>query len=331
VVAAAGAVAADFTGKPDLNRDSEGPTSVKIRNFAFATVLLMLAVSLACKSHKPEVRGYATPDDAANALISAAKAGDQNVLLAIFGPQSKDLLYSGDPVEDKNAVTAFVSRYDVLHRWRKMEDGSQVLVVGADNFPFPFPLKKSGDGRWFFDVAAGKEEILNRRVGRNELAVIDLCEAVVDAQAEYYAQKHGGLKQYAQKFVSDPGLENGLYWPDTPGRPKSPVGPLAAQATADGYKADPAHHQPFHGYYFTMLTKQGSDAPGGAKDYIVNGKMTGGFAVVAHPAKYGDSGVMTFMVASDGAVLEKDLGKTTEQASAAITEFNPDRTWTVVK
>lgn len=316
-----------------MSRDSEGPTSVKPRDVVFATGLLILAlaVSLACNSRKPELSGYTAPDDAANALISAAKAGDQNALLAIFGPESKDLLYSGDPVEDKNAVTAFVSRYDLMHRWRKMEDGSRVLVVGADNFPFPFPLKENSDGRWFFDTVAGKEEVLNRRVGRNELAVIDLCVAVVDAQVEYYAQKHGGVKQYAQKFVSDLGQENGLYWPDTPGQPKSPVGPLAAQATADGYKADPAHHQPFHGYYFTMLTKQGSDAPGGAKDYIANGKMTGGFALLAYPAKYGDSGVMTFMVDKDSVLLQKDLGKTTQQAAAAITAFNPDKTWTVVK
>ena len=298
---------------------------------AAGLVMLAMAVLLACTSNKSEPTGYATPDDAANALITAAKAGDQNALLAIFGPESKDLLYSGDPVEDKNAVTEFVSRYGVMHRWRKMAEGSQVLVVGADNFPFPIPLKKNSEGRWFFDSAAGKEEILNRRVGRNELAVIDLCGAVVDAQAEYYKQKHGGVKQYAQKFVSDPGQEDGLYWPEAPGQPRSPLGPLAAKATADGYKADPAHHQPFHGYYFAMLTKQGADAPGGAKDYIVKGKMTGGFAVVAYPAKYGDSGVMTFIVNNDGVVLQKDLGKTTQQAAAAITEFNPDKSWTVVE
>jgi hypothetical protein len=292
--------------------------------------MLALAVPIACKSKKPELTGYATPDDAANALITAAKAGDQNALLAIFGPESKDLLYSGDPVEDKNVAKAFVSRYDVMHRWRRMEDGSQTLIVGADNFPFPIPLKKNSGGRWFFDTAAGKEEVLNRRVGRNELAVIDLCGGVVGAQAEYYSQKHGGVKQYAQKFVSDPGQENGLYWPDTPGQPKSPVGPVAAQATADGYKADPAHRQPFHGYYFAMLTKQGPDAPGGAKDYIVNGKMTGGFAVVAYPAKYGDSGAMTFIVDRDGVVLQKDLGRSTDQVASAMTEFNPDKTWTVV-
>lgn len=306
--------------------------SVKARQVMFAALLMLtLAVPLACKSNKSEMRGYATPDDAANALISAAKAGDQNALLAIFGPDSKDLIYSGDPVQDKNAASGFVSRYDVMHRWRKIADGSQTLIVGADNFPFPIPLRKNSDGRWFFDTAAGKDEILNRRVGRNELAVIDICGTVVGAQTVYYAQRHGGVMQYAQKFLSDSGQENGLYWPETPGHPKSPVGPLAAQATADGYKADPAHHQPFHGYYFAMLTKQGPEAPGGAKDYIVNGKMTSGFAVVAYPAKYGDSGVMTFMVDKDGVVLQKDLGKATEQVALAITEFNPDKTWTVVE
>jgi hypothetical protein len=307
--------------------------TVNARKVVLAAGLLMLALAIlqACKSDKTEMAGYATANDAANALIAAAKAGDENALLAIFGPESKDLLYSGDPVQDKNAVTEFVGRYDVMHRWRKLEDGSQVLVVGADNFPFPIPLKKNSEGRWFFDTSAGKEEILNRRVGRNELAVINLCGAVVDAQAEYYAQKHGGVKQYAQKFISDPGQEDGLYWPEAPGQPQSPLGPLAAKATADGYKADPAHHQPFHGYYFAMLTKQGSDAPGGVKDYIVNGKMTGGFAVVAYPAKYGDSGVMTFIVNHDGVVLQKDLGKTTEQAAASITEFNPDKSWAIVE
>lgn len=306
---------------------------VNVRKVVFAASLLMLVliVPFACKSNKPEMTGYATPDDAANALIAAAKAGDQNALLAMFGPDSKDLLNSGDPVQDKNDLTGFVGRYDVMHRMRTMPDGSQVLVVGADNFPFPIPLKKNSDSRWFFDTAAGKEEILNRRVGRNELAVIDVCRAVVGAQAEYFSEKHGGVKQYAQKFISDTGQQNGLYWPEIPGQPKSPVGPLAAQATAEGYKVDPARHQPFHGYYFAMLTKQGQDAPGGAKDYIVNEKMTGGFAMVAYPAKYGDSGVMTFIVDKDGVVLEKDLGKTTEQAPSAITEFNPDKSWSVVE
>jgi len=292
---------------------------------------LALFVPIACKSNKPELSGFATPDDAANALIAAAKAGDETALLTIFGPDAKDLLNSGDPVQDKNSASGFIRRYDMMHRWRAMDDGSEVLIVGADNFPFPIPLKKNSDGRWFFDTAAGKDEVLNRRIGRNELAVIDLCSTLVDAQAQYYAQKHGGVKQYAQKFISDAGQENGLFWPDTPGQPKSPVGPLAANATAEGYKADPSHHQPFHGYYFTLLTKQGANAPGGAKDYIVDGKMTGGFALVAYPAKYGDSGVKTFIVDKDGVILEKDLGKSTDQIASAITSFDPDKSWTIVE
>jgi Protein of unknown function (DUF2950) len=308
---------------------------IQARKVMIAAGLLVMGLSLplGCKSTKPqpEATGYATPDDAANALIAAAKARDMDALTTIFGPESKDVLNSGDPVEDKNNVSAFVSRYDVMHRWNRMADGSQTLIVGADNFPFPIPLKKDSNGRWFFDTVAGKDEILNRRVGRNELAVIGLCGELADAQAEYYAQKHGGAPQYAQKLISDPGEENGLYWPETPGKPKSPLGPLAAQATADGYKADPSHHQPFHGYYFAILTRQGPEAPGGAKEYIAGGKMTGGFAAIAYPAKYGDSGVMTFIVNKDHVVLQKDLGKTTEQDATAITAFNPDKSWRVVE
>jgi Protein of unknown function (DUF2950) len=299
--------------------------------FAASLLTLTLIVPIACKSNKPSTGTFAKPDDAANAVIAAVKAGDQATLLTIFGPDSKDLLSSGDPVEDKNTAAAFVSRYDVMHRWRKMADGSQTLVVGADNFPFPIPLKKNNDGQWYFDTAAGKEEILNRRVGRNELTAIDACSTLIKAQAEYYSQKHGGVKQYAEKFISDPGQQNGLYWPEVEGQPRSPLGPYAANASAEGYKADPNHHQPFHGYYFAILTKQGPDAPGGAKDYVVNGKMTGGYGVVAYPAKYGDSGVMTFIVDKDGVVLEKDLGQTTQEVASAMTSFNPDKSWVIVE
>ena len=274
---------------------------------------------------------FASPEDAGNALLAAAKSGDQNELLAIFGPNSKELIFSGDPVQDKNTVAAFATGYEVMHRWRRMTDGSQTLLVGAQNFPFPIPLKKDASGQWFFDTAAGKEEILNRRVGRNELAVIQVCGAVVDAQAQYLSQKHGGLNQYAQKFISDAGEQNGLYWPEVQGQPRSPLGPLAADATSEGYKVDPSHHQPFHGYYFVMLDKQGPDAKGGAKDYIVDGKMRGGFAVVAYPAQYGDSGIMTFLVNQEGAIFQKDLGKNTAEVATAMTEFNPDKSWKVVE
>ncbi len=294
-------------------------------------IALVIPVASCHKSEKPSIRTFANPDDAGNALIEAVKASDQNTLLAIFGPDSKDLISSGDPVQDKNTGAVFVNWYNVMHRWRKMPDGSQDLIVGADNFPFPIPLKKNNDGQWYFDTAAGKEEVLNRRVGRNELAVIQACGAVADAQSQYFSQKHGGVKQYAQKFISDPGQQNGLYWPEVQGQPRSPLGPLAANATAEGYKADPNRHQPFHGYYFVMLNKQGAGANGGAKDYIVDGKMTGGFAVVAYPAMYGDSGVMTFMVNQNGVIVQKDLGQSTDQVASAMTEFNPDKTWTVVQ
>ena len=217
-----------------------------------------------------------------------------------------------------------------MNRWRKMDDKSEILVLGVDNFPFPIPLKQNGDGRWFFDTAAGKDEILARRIGRNELAAIKICGALGEAQAVYHSQPHDGAKQYAQKFISDDGKQNGLYWNAAEGQPQSPLGPLAAFATAEGYTVQPNAHQPFHGYFYRMLTKQGAQAKGGAKDYVVNGKMTGGFAFVAYPAEYGNSGVMTFMTDQDGILIQKDLGKTTTETATAMTEFAPDATWTIV-
>jgi Protein of unknown function (DUF2950) len=236
-------------------------------------------------------------------------------------------------VQDKNAAATFASRYDVMHRWRAMPDNSEMLIVGADNFPFPIPLKKNGDGKWYFDTAAGKEEVLNRRIGRNELAVIDVCGAVVDAQAEYFAKPHDGdkAKQFAVKFISDPGKQNGLYWPTANGQPQSPLGPMAAFATTEGYSVKPDAHVPFHGYYFHMLKGQTDKTPGGARDYEVDGKMTGGFAFVAYPAEYRNSGVMTFMINQDGVLLQKDLGKTTTETATAMTAFDPDPTWTIVE
>jgi hypothetical protein len=263
-------------------------------------------------------------------LLAAAKSGDANTILAVFGPDSKDVILSGDSVQDKNTADLFVTAYGVMHRWRKMPDESQVLLIGADNFPFPIPLKKNAAGQWYFDVAAGREEILARRIGRNELAVMDVCLALADAQAEYYSEPHadGSTHQFAVKFISDTGKQNGLYWDSPEGQPKSPLGPLAAFATNEGYSLKPDSHAPFHGYYFHMLTRQGSHAPGGAKDYVVNGKMTGGFAFVAYPAEYRNSGVMTFMINQDGVLLQKDLGSATTQTAAAMTEFDPDTSWT---
>jgi hypothetical protein len=276
---------------------------------------------------------FASPEDASTALMEAAKSGDQNALLAIFGTESKAIIFSGDAVQDKAAVDKFIVAYGVMHRWRKMPDGKQVLLIGADNFPFPIPLKKGDGGQWFFDTAAGKEEILTRRIGRNELAVIEVCGAVADAQAEYFSQPHdGGSKgQFALKFISDTGKQNGLYWESPEGQPKSPLGPLAAFATAEGYSTKPNSHTPFHGYYFHMLTRQGAHAPGGAKAYVVNGKMVGGFAFVAYPAEYGNSGIMTFIINQDGVLLQRDLGTTTAETATAMTEFDPDAGWSPVQ
>ncbi len=297
-------------------------------------LLVLIILVVACKKEEkpPELGVYASPDAAAQALQTAVKAGDVNALVGIFGPDSKQLILSGDDVEDKNAASAFAARYDVMHRWRKMPDDSQMLIVGADNFPFPIPLKKNPSGQWYFDTAAGRDEILNRRVGRNELAIIAACGAVVDAQGEYYNHPHDGekAKQFAVKFISDPGKQNGLYWPAEQGQPQSPLGPLVANATAEGYAAKQGHTA-FHGYYFHLLQGQTNNTPSGARDYMVNGKMTTGFAFVAYPAEYGNSGIMTFIINQDGVLLQKDLGKTTTQIATAMTQFDPDPTWTIVQ
>ena len=311
--------------------------SLKPRRMALSAWLLLLTLIIpfaSCnRSEKPSIRVFASPDDASNALQAAAKSEDQNALLAIFGPDSKEVIFSGDPVQDKNAAAAFAAGYAVMHRWRNMADGAQMLLVGADNFPFPIPLKQNAGGQWFFDTAAGKDEVLNRRIGRNELAVIEVCGAVADAQAEYFSQFHDGdkTKQFATKFISDPGTQNGLYWKSAEGQPASPLGPLAAFATAEGYNVKPDAHAAFHGFYFHMLKGQSNNAPGGARDYIVDGKMTGGFAFVAYPVEYGNSGVMTFIINQDGVLLQKDLGKSTTETAIAMSAFNPDPSWTIVE
>jgi hypothetical protein len=295
-----------------------------------ATLAIVILFAGCSKSAKPAYQTFASPDDAGNGLLTAAKSGDPNAVIAVFGPDSKDIVVTGDPVQDKNTAALFIAGYNAMHRWRKMPDGSQTLLIGADNFPFPIPLKKDAAGQWYFDVAAGREEILVRRIGRNELSVMEVCMALADAQSEYYSQRlgDGGTQQYAVKFISDAGKQNGLYWESQEGQPKSPLGPLAAFATNEGYSLKPDSHVPFHGYYFHMLTRQGSHAPGGAKDYVVDGKMTGGFAFVAYPAEYRNSGVMTFIINQDGVLLQKDLGSATTQTAAAMTEYDPDPSWT---
>ena len=312
--------------------------SLKPGRFTFAAQLLLIVLIMplaAChKSAKPSTRVFSSPDEAGDALLAAAKSGDQNELLAIFGPDSKELisLWRSGAGQKRHPGIRDRVRGDapLAQGWRMVPRSSW---LGLTIFPFRSRLKKNADGQWFFDTAAGKEEVLNRRIGRNELAIIEVCGAVADAQAEYFSQPHDGdrTKQYAAKFISDPGKQNGLYWKSADGQPASPLGPLAALATAEGYSANPQGHTAFHGYYFRMLKGQTDKAPGGAKDYIVNGKMTGGFAFVAYPAEYGNSGVMTFMINQDGVLLQKDLGKNTTQTATAMTEFDPDSTWTIVE
>jgi hypothetical protein len=303
--------------------------AVTIQMFLLA---LIIGITSCNKTDQSSPRVFASPDDAGKLLLQAAQSTKQDALMAIFGPESKELIYSGDSVQDKTMVAAFVAAYGQMHRWRKMPDKTQVLLVGADNFPFPIPLKENSGGQWFFDTAAGKDEILARRIGRNELAVISICGALDDAQIEYFSQRHddGSTNQYALKFISDPGKQNGLYWEPAEGQPRSPLGPLAAFASDEGYRVKPNSHVPFHGYYFHMLNRQGDHALGGAKDYMVNGKMVGGFAFVAYPAEYGNSGIMTFIINEDGVLLQKDLGKTTIDSAAAMSEFDPDATWSPV-
>ena len=307
--------------------------SLRIRRITCLLLLATIIPFVACNSSaKTSIKIFASPDDAGNALLDAAKSGDQNALLAIFGPESKELISSGDAVQDKAAIDGFVSAYPVMHRWRKMVDGAQILLIGADNFPFPIPLKVNSAGQWFFDADAGKDEILARRIGRNELAVIDTCGALADAQAQYYSERHdgGSAKQYALKVISDTGKQNGLYWESPEDQAASPLGPLVAFATDDGYSVKSASHGPFHGYNFRTLTKQGSHAKGGAKDYLVDGRMVGGFAFVAYPAEYRNSGVMTFIINQDGVLLQKDLGKNTTDMASKMSEFDPDSSWTEV-
>ncbi len=268
---------------------------------------------------------FASPEAAGQALFKAAKTGDQSELMAIFGSDGRDLIFSGDTVKDKNTAQRFVDAYNQMNRWSKSRSGEEILYIGADNFAFPIPLERNASGEWAFNTAAGKNEVLARRIGDGELTTIGVLTEIVNAQQEYFRQNH----QFAQKFVSDQGQHNGLYWPVAEGKPASPLGRLADVAKALGY-SHTDRPQPFNGYYYRMLTQQGASAKGGAKDYLADGKLTGGFAVLAWPAKYRDSGIMTFVVNKDGVVYQQDLGEKTAEAAAAITSYDPSKEWAKV-
>jgi hypothetical protein len=299
--------------------------------------LCLLLFIAACKKQEATPiteaapKTFVSPDEAGRALADATKSQNQDAVIAIMGPGSSDIVSSGDVAEDKAARDGFAKAYQVMNRWRKMPDGSEVLLVGAENQAFPIPLLKSPSGQWYFDAPAGRKEILVRRIGRNELSAIYVCGALTQSQIQYFSEKHDGTKQYADKFISDPGKQNGLYWEPALGGPRSPLGPLVAYASEEGMTLKPNQAHPYYGYFYRNLEQQGPAAKGGAKPYIINGKMTGGFAYIAYPAKYAESGIKTFIINQDGVVFEKDLGPDTTAAAKTMSTFNPDTTWTELK
>jgi DUF2950 family protein len=301
------------------------------RSLASALFLAtLLATAGTASAAESKQKTFATPEEAAKALVAAVKAADKKALLEILGAGARPIVESGDAVADKQAGERFVKAYEETNKLEKSGDAKAVLGVGKDNWPFPIPIVKGASG-WSFDTNAGKEEILNRRIGRNELSVIQVLQAYVDAQREYYLRNPQGdkLLHYAQKFVSAPGKKDGLYYPAKAGEPLSPLGPLVVGARAEGYgkKKEGEKPGPYHGYRYRILKSQGPDASGGAYNYVANGQMIGGHAVVAWPDQYGNSGVMTFMINQDGVVFEKDLGSETATAVQKITKFNPDKSW----
>ena len=290
-----------------------------------AAITILLAGSFAAPMPAQQAgqKTFASSQEASKALFAAAKSNDEKAMLGLLGPDGKEIISSGDAAEDAQSRAEFVKRYEEMNRLVKEPDGSVTLYIGAHNWPCPIPLVKQGNV-WYFDTAAGKQEILFRRIGRNEMSAIHVSRELVAAQREYYAQQNAG---YAPRISSDEGKHDGLYWKTAENLPQSPIGPLVAQAVYDEEtKSRGAQHVPFRGYYFHILTRQGKNAVDGEKSYVVDGKMTG-FAFVAFPAVYRLSGVKTFLVSEDGVVYEKDLGKKTETIATSMHEFNPDSGW----
>jgi DUF2950 family protein len=319
------------------NAGQPGEFRWRIAMVTLGAVLVLACGCQRAKQQQKEVMGptkFVSPESAGQAVYNAAKSEDRNAVLAIFGPEGKEYLLTEDPTQDKTALEQFASDYEKMHRWSNAEGGALVLDVGVENYPFPFPLMKNADGEWVFDAERGKKEMVAREIGDNELTVIDVLNEMVEAQTEYFKTTHDDskVKQYAQRFTSNDGKHNGLYWKVAEGEPESPLGPMTARASAEGYQPGTKESpQPFHGYFYRILKEQGPHADGGAKSYIVNGNMTRGFAILAYPADYRRSGVMTFMIEQDGRVYQKDLGPDTLEAARAIKAFDPDETWSLVE
>jgi hypothetical protein len=293
---------------------------------------VLFALVLGCSfgttfAQQPGQRTFTSAEDAGNAFFAAMQAPDDQAPLSILGPAGKDVLSSGDRAEDADAREGFIVKYQEMHRFVTESNGKVALVVGAENWPFPIPLVNN-HGSWYFDTPAGKDEIVFRRVGKNELSAMDACRELVEAQKQYFARAPRDLpKQFAQKLVSNEGRHDGLYWHGAGDEFDSPINPLIAYAYGKSPKDEVGDQVPFNGYFFRILTGQGSHAPGGAKNYVIEGKMSAGFAFVAYPAEYRSSGVMTFIVDASGTIHEKDLGPNSTRLAEAMTAYDPDSTW----
>jgi hypothetical protein len=296
-----------------------------------AVVLLLWGGSAAAQQGNEKT--FASPGDAVLAMYNAVNSNDTQTINAIFGSNADPILHSGDDVADKNRAVNFITKYEQMHRIVQEPDQTVTLYIGAENWPLPLPLVRNSAGAWYFDTETGKQEILYRRVGTNENDAIEILQGLVAAQRDYASTLHDGSKSthYAAKFISDPNKQNGLYWKTSDNDPPSPIGPLLVSATNEGYTRKEGQQTPFHGYYYRILTKQGSAAKGGAHDYMSGGELARGFAFVAYPAEYRNSGVMTFIVNKDGVVYQKDLGADTVQIAAGISAYNPDKSWDPVE
>jgi hypothetical protein len=294
-----------------------------VRRLAVATLLTGCFATHSMAQQQGQ-KTFSSAEEASSALATAAQSNDEKAMLKILGPQGKRIVSSGDDEEDTQNRANFAQKYQEMHRLVREPDGTTTLYIGAENWPTPIPLVNKG-GSWYFDTEAGKKEIPYRRVGRNEMSAISVCQELQAAEKEYHSTQHD---EYAQKIFSDVGQHNGLYWKAGDGEPPSPIGPLVASAVAEGYaKEQGGGPTPYRGYYFQILTRPGKASPGGSKSYIASGKMTEGFALLAYPAEYRSSGVMTFIVNEDGVVYQKDLGKKTDVLAKAMKEYNPDSSW----
>ncbi|MGI9475450.1 MAG: DUF2950 domain-containing protein [Hyphomicrobiaceae bacterium] len=328
---------------PDLPKEFSAANGMEIAMKRLSILLIVFIGYGLCilptnhtMAQEPVQKTYGSPDEAATALMKSLAAGNPAEMLAILGPDARELTDSGDPVSDERDRKRFVAAYKAKHAIQSEGPDKAILEVGEDAFPFPIPIVRLRE-RWAFDAAEGKEEVLNRRIGRNELNTIQTLLAIADAQFEYAnrAPPGTGVREYAQKFTSSEVTKDGLYWPAKDGEEQSPLGSLVANAVRAGYEPKQREtgesSQPYHGYHFKMLLAQGRNAPGGTQPYIVQGRMIGGFAVIAYPADYGNSGVKTFIISHDRIVFEIDLGEDTKQISEAVRTFDPTSSWKEVK